>query len=427
MTTRRTFLKSGLLAGAAPFLSPLSALAADVNLRIIYWGSPDRVRRADAVNALFSKANPGVAVNAEASADYWAKLNTTMAGGNMPDIIQLEPTTLPDYSRRGAVIALDDLIAKGTLKTADLAKGAVDLCKVDGKITGFVQSINSYAMIYDKGAYAKAGIPEPKFGLTWDDYARQAVEIGKASGKSRYWGAPFGGRANYMLQVWLMQRGKLFFTENQKLGFDVDDAKEFYTYWDKLLKAGGCTPADISSKSMSTPDSSEFNSRNCASALMFSNQLVAFNSLLPDLKLGIAPFPIATAGGPSGIYYRPGLAWSISKDAKNIEAAAKFIDFFVNDLSAGKVLEVERGIPPNLKIRSQIAAQLTEYEKMSVDYINSIEPFVMKYPPSGPAGANEIETGLMRPIGDQLAFGKITVAEAAKKLVDGAKRAIRQS
>jgi multiple sugar transport system substrate-binding protein len=428
MINRRRLLQSGLAAAAAlPFSSLRSAFAAEVNLRILYWGSPDRVKRTDAVSALFAKTYPGMTANAEVASDYWPKLNTMMAGGNLPDVVQLEPNTLPDYSRRGVLTPLDDLIAKGTIRTADMVKSALDLTRVDRKVTGIAQSINSFALIYDKSAYAKAGIPEPRFGLTWDDYARQAVEITKASGKSRYWGAPYGARAHPVFHSWLTQRGKTLFTEDQKIGFDIDDAKEFYGYWENLRKAGGCTPGDVSSKSILTPDSSEMASRNSSSALMYSNQLVAYNTLLPDVKLGVAPFPIIKQGGISGMFYRPGLIWSISKDCKNIEAAAKYIDFFVNDMGAGKVLEVERGIPPNLKVRAEVLAHLGEYSRLSVEFTNSIEKIVGPYPPASPAGAIEVDTGVMRPMGDQLAFGKVTVDEAAKKLVDGAKRAIRQS
>jgi hypothetical protein len=38
-----------------------------------------------------------------------------------------------------------------------------------------------------------------------------------------------------------------------------------------------------------------------------------------------------------------------------------------------------------------------------------------------------VENGVVRPIADPLAFGKITLDEAAKKLIEGAKRAVRQT
>src|SRR5260221_3986036 len=121
MISRRNLLKSGLATIAtAPAFSLRSAFAADVNLRIIYWGSPDRVKRTDAVSALFARANPGMTASAEVSSDYWPKLNTMMAGGNLPDVVQLEPNTLPDYSRRGALTPLDDLIGRRTIRTNEL-------------------------------------------------------------------------------------------------------------------------------------------------------------------------------------------------------------------------------------------------------------------------------------------------------------------
>ena len=71
MISRRNLLKSGLAMGAAtPYFSLRSAFAADVSLRIIYWGSPDRVKRTDAVSALFAKANPSMTTNAEVASDY---------------------------------------------------------------------------------------------------------------------------------------------------------------------------------------------------------------------------------------------------------------------------------------------------------------------------------------------------------------------
>ncbi|TRZ66308.1 MAG: carbohydrate ABC transporter substrate-binding protein [Comamonadaceae bacterium] len=428
MQSRRQVLKSGLaMASMATSIVSPSARAADVNVRIMYWGSPDRVKRTNAVTEIFAKSYPGLTANAETSSDYWAKLNTMMAGGNMPDIVQLEPNTLPDYSRRSALISLDDFISKGSIRTKDLGKGILELGRVDNKMMGIAQSLNSFAMIYDKRAYAKAGIPEPTFGLTWEEYAKQAIEITKANGGGRYWASPYCARQTNVLQAWMMQRGKLYFTADQKLGFDYDDAREFYTYWENLRKAGGCTPADVSTKGLMTPDGSEMAQRSCSAALLYSNNLNAFSTLLPEAKLGIATFPITKKGGPSGTFYRPSLVWSISRDAKNIDAAVKFIDLFVNDINAGKALEVERGIPPNLKVRSEVMTSLNDIEKMSAEFISSIEKVTMPYPPASPAGAIEVENGVVRPIADQLAFGKITIDEAAKKLIEGAKRAIKQT
>jgi multiple sugar transport system substrate-binding protein len=49
------------------------------------------------------------------------------------------------------------------------------------------------------------------------------------------------------------------------------------------------------------------------------------------------------------------------------------------------------------------------------------------YPAPVPLGAGEFDHRVMRPIADQLGFGKITIAEAAARLVSEGKRVISAS
>ncbi|MNL26916.1 putative ABC transporter substrate-binding protein YesO [compost metagenome] len=132
------------------------------------------------------------------------------------------------------------------------------------------------------------------------------------------------------------------------------------------------------------------------------------------------------AGKPTGHYYRPGLIWCISSTSTTPEAAAKFINFFVNDLEAGKVLGVERGVPPAKKVREAVLPSLNETERKTVDYIESLSGKLDTYPEPAPIGANEFDRGVMRPIADSLAFGRATVDEAAQNLVDTGTRTLRK-
>ena len=428
MLDRRSVLKAGLAAGSLPLASRLigDALAQSPDLRLYWWGSQDRSKRTLAVAELFKAANPGLSANGEAvGADYWPKLATMLVGRNLPDVIQFEPTTLPDYARRSAMQELDPFIGK-TIKTDQFAKGVVDLGTVDGKIYGIALGLNSFSMFYDADLFAKAGIAPPKHGITWDEIARLAVEIGKAGGKDKFWGITNGARYNYVFDVWLHQRGKSLFTADANLGFTVDDAKEWYDYWEKVRLSGGAVAADIQSQDTHLIDSNPLTTGNTAMAFTFSNQLIGYQSVLKP-KIGITTLPMAKAGGPSGLYYRPALIWSIGRTTKQAEAAAKFIDFFVNSPEAGKILGVERGVPVNLAVRAQVAPLLNDLERQTVAYVDFIADKVGPYPPPVPLGANEFDHQVMRPLADQLSFGKITVAQAAERLVSEGKRVIRAS
>jgi multiple sugar transport system substrate-binding protein len=425
---RRSFLKHGmaggataLAAGALPLLAGGPARAADTNLRVYWWGSQDRARRTMAVGDLFHERNPSVTVTGEVTGgDYWQKLATQMVGRNMPDVFQLEPNTLADYSRRGATRPLDPFMPK-PLDIDGFGKGMVDLCRVDGKVFGVALGLNSFAMIYDQDAFEKASIKPPTIGTTWKEYADLAVELTKAAGRPGYFGAPYGARYHYVFEIWLRQRGKGLYSPEGKIGFTVDDAKEWYSYWEDLRARGGCVTADIQALDELLIDSNALATGKSATGLVFSNQLIGYQ-LLTKSKLGLTTVPFAGPGMPSGHYYRPALIWGIGATSKNPEIAAAYINFFVNDPKAGELLGVERGVPMSQSIREAILPSLNEVEKATVKYVNTLADKVIPYPPPAPKGSTEFDHTAMRPTADQLAFGKLTVAQAAQRLYDEGNR-----
>jgi multiple sugar transport system substrate-binding protein len=424
---RRSFIKTGLAVGTvSPFSGSIikSAFAQDTELHLTWWGSQDRAKRTLAVAALFNKAKPGRSVVGEAiGADYFPKLTTRLVGRNLPDVFQLEPATLTDYARRSATLELDRYLGS-TIRTQDLAPGTQDLGKVGGKVQGMPVSINAFSLFYDADAFRKVNMEPPKPGTTWDEIAKLSIELTKASGRDKFWGLPNASRYTYVFEGWLHQRGKLLFTADGKLGFNLDDAKAWYTYWDTLRKAGGCVAADIQATDATSIESNPLSLGHAAMAFTYSNQLVGYQ-LMTKSKLGLTTIPVQQAGGKSGLFYRPGLLWSIGKTSKNPDMAAQFIDFFINDMEAGKILSVERGVPVNLKIRQAIAPQLSDVERATVTYIDSIAGLVSPYPPPAPVGFSEFDSRVMRLVADELAFGRLNVADAANKLIADGNRAIR--
>ena len=428
--SRRTLLKLSLAAGAGGLALSRgtgAARAADaVNLRMYWWGSQDRARRTLAVADLYQAQMPNVKIGGETTgADYFSKLATMMVGRNIPDVFQLEPSTIADYSRRGACAPLDEFMGK-QLNIDAFGKNMVDLCRVDGKVWGVALGLNSFAMAYDKTMFDKAGVKPPDEKTTWAEYADTAVEVTKKLGQENYFGAPYGARYFYAFEVWLRQRGKgVYAADGNKVGFNADDAREWYTYWEDLRKRGGCVPADVQALDQNQIDSNALALGKSASGFVYSNQLVGYQ-LLTKNKLALTTYPQKGGGAPSGHYYRPALIWSVAATSKNKDTAAAFIDFFVNDAKAGEVLGVERGVPMSPKIRTAILPNLNETEQASVNYVNMLADKVIAYPPPAPKGANEFDRAVMRMVTDQLAFGRISIAEASQKLVDEGNRVLSQ-
>ncbi|KQV84379.1 ABC transporter substrate-binding protein [Rhizobium sp. Root1220] len=425
---RRSFLmgSAGVAAGLAMGAgSSIPAFADDAQLRAMWWGSNDRAKRTLDVAKLYESKNAGTTIVGESlSGDgYWTKLATQMAGRSIADVFQLEPGTISDYSKRGACLALDEFVPS-TLKVDTFGKDMLKLTTIDNKLYGIGLGLNSFALFVDESAFEKAGIKAPAADITWAEYADLAVELTKASGKVNYWGGPYGARYNYVFDAWLRQRGKSLFASEGGLGFDVEDAKEWFSFWEELRKKGGTVAADVQTLDQNTIDTNCLALGKSAMGMAYSNQLVGYQ-LISKNKLAITLLPREKKGGPSGHYYRPALIWSVGATTKNPEAAAKFIDFFVNDVDAGKILGVERGVPMSPTVREALLPQLNPTEQATIKYINLLKDQVGAYPAPVPMGATQFDQRVLRPLADELAFERTTVAEAAARLVEEGKATIK--
>src|SRR6266851_475008 len=138
--SRRCFQGAGmaLLAGAACGAGPLAQERPTKLLRFMWWGGQDRLRRTLAAFAAFERRYPAVRATGEASANggpFWAKLATQVAGGNAPDVYQMDYRVEAEYGIRGAALPLDPYMPD-LLDMRDFPAYARDAGKVDGKTYG---------------------------------------------------------------------------------------------------------------------------------------------------------------------------------------------------------------------------------------------------------------------------------------------------
>ena len=422
MLNRRNFIRNGLALGAATAATSLTGLPAwaqDTDMRLFWFGSPARAERTLAVAKLFESANPGVTILGEVGGnDYWSKLTTMLAGGNAPDIFQLVPSRYADYAGRGAMLPLDEYLGS-VIRTDRLMPDVMKLGQVNGVTSGVPLSINAFALLYDTVAFESAGLAPPSRDTTWDDFATLCIDMTKAIDKPNVWAVGNAARYSYALEAFLVQRGKRLYGEDGQIGFDAKDATDWYGFWYRLAKNGGCVWAEVQALDKIQIDSNPLSTGHAVMAIAFSNMLVGYQALQQN-PIGLTVLPVAETGGPSGLFYKAGQQFGVANNAKNPELAARFLDFFLNDIEAGKALGLERGVPINLDVRAAVKPTLNEIEARSYDYIDSIADISGDYPPQVPVGASELEERVYRTVADQLAFGQITPAEAGQALVDQA-------
>jgi multiple sugar transport system substrate-binding protein len=407
---RRQFLMGSTALLAAGALSP--ALAQETRLRLIFWGGQARADRTYGVTDLYTKANPAVAFDGEFMAfqDYWPKLATQTAGGNSPDVIQMDYRYIVEYARRGAIAPLDGFVG-GALKVDGFDQDQLEGGKVDGKLYGISLGANSTAVMVNKAAFEEAGVPLPDRNLSYEDLPKLAEAFNKGNKRPgmKLWQDYSGGEPG--LENWLRQRGKPLYTNDGKAGFDAQDITDWFQMWADLRAAGvTVSPDDQALDATDAIENTMITLGKAAITYANSNQLIAFQAVNKD-PLTMTNYPRIKAGSGGGHYRKPSMFFSLGTNSSQKEAGAKFISFFINDPAAGKVLGVERGIPCVKATRDAIAPALDAQSQIALNFVSNLGDLLGKLPPSPPSNAGEVSVAL-KTKSQEVAFGQQSPKDA---------------
>jgi multiple sugar transport system substrate-binding protein len=360
------------------------------------------------------KANPNVQISAQPGefSSYWDKLATQTAGGQAPDIIQMDMNYISEYGTRGALLDLKDV------DTSKFVEGTVESGRINDQLVGVNAGINSALFFANPKVFEKAKMDLPDDTTwTWD----QMIEVGaEVAAKA---GVPIGAAEVFShdaaFGTFVRQHGKELFTPDG-LGFDVAEAQAWYDLMVKGQKAKAIgTPEQISEESGKPLDQKALVLGNAAMFWSNSNQLEAIsNAAGGDYVMEPLRGPSMTGKATERkTWYKASMLWSASAKTQNPEAAVAWINWFANDPAAANIDKAERGIPPNAEIQEAVKPNLVPAQQRVLQYITDIKPEVANTPIAPPSGGGTIAEVLLRH-GTDVLFGRASSAEAAQKFVD---------
>jgi multiple sugar transport system substrate-binding protein len=416
-----------LLGGAvaASALGLRASLAQDGgSVRFIWWGNPERDKRTNAVVDLYMQQT-GAEVVPETYAwpDYWQKLATQAAGGNLPDVIQMDYRFIFEYARRNQLAALDEFIGK-ELELGDYDADQLDSGKVDGKTYGVSMGANSMSHVYNKTILDGLGVELPDSAQwTIDDWVAIGRDIKDKLPEGVYFTENMG-RLEPRLQTWCRSRGKELYTPDGNVGYELDDLVAFFEFWKALQDEGLTPPADVQAQDSDKMEESMLVTGQGVFNFLHSNQLVAMQNLVED-EVGIVMIP-NNPGGQAGQYMKPSMFLSMAETSGDKSAAAKLINFFITNEDANDILLIERGVTADASIRERILAGLTETEQKIITYLDLVKTSVGQLPPPPPQNAGELDRAL-RPAWESVSFGQVDLEVAAQDYYDNAVRILERT
>lgn len=412
---RRKFLLGSTALAAAAGIMP--AFAQSGRLRQLFWGGQARADRTTGVNNLFT-AETGTEIESsfQGWGDYWPKLATETAGGNAPDIVQMDYRFIVEYAKRNAIAPMDEFVGSA-LQLDDFDQDQLEGGKVDGQLYGISLGANSVAQLVNLNAFEEAGVEPPNRDTTYDDIRAMGEAFRSANIRGGMKVIADGSGSEPMLDNWLRQKGLALYTADGKLGFDADAAIEWFTMWNQMRADGICVDAETQALDTNGPlESTMVVLGKAAMMPSNSNQLVAFQTLVQD-DLTITSYPRIAPGVGGGHYRKPSMFFSIGGSSGNKELAAQYLNFFVTNPEAGKVLGVERGIPCSAAVRDAVAPTLSEKDQVALNFVANLGDLLGALPPPPPASAGEIDVSLLRVLSQEVAFGARSAEDAGQFFV----------
>ncbi|MEY8355134.1 ABC transporter substrate-binding protein [Lachnospiraceae bacterium 54-53] len=391
-----------------------------VTLRMAWWGSQTRHDITNKVIEMYQAQNPDVHIEAEFydSDSYFTKLDTLVAADDVWDIFQLGGN-FPKYINN--IEPLDGYIKDGIIDISDTTENFLATTRDnDGTQVGISIGTNTYGIAYDPELFQKAGLEEPDDDWTWDEWKEDCLTITEklgiyGSSKMDNFIAGVTQRASQT------EKDANFFKKTND-GLDFSDPAPFADYMQMIkdLTDAGSYPDAGAIKEIKDIEGDYLVTGDAAMTWVSSNQITAISNAA-GREIKIAPVPRLTKDGPYGMGVQSSQQLCISKNSKAREEAARFINFFVNDIEANKILNGERGVPIMSKVREVVVSQADESNQIIYDFVDRIGNFPKE-------DCNVISPDPKTEIEDQdklliekVQYGDLTPEDAAQQLVDFAK------
>lgn len=388
-----------------------------ITLRMAWWGSQTRHDATNEVIEMYEEQNPNVEIEAEFYDfdSYFTKLDTLVAAGDVWDIFQMGGN-FPKYE--SSIEVLDSYIDSGVIDVSDTTEAFLKTTQNNGgEMMGISVGTNTYGIAYDPAMFEEAGVEEPADNWTWDDWKEACLTITEKLGV--YGSSKMDNFiAGVTQRVSQTEKDANFFNE-EGTGLAWDDPEPLADYFAMIqeLTEAGAYPDAGAIKEIKDIENDYLVTGDAAMTWVASNQI---NSIVnaAGREIKVAPTPRIEEDGAYGMIVQSSQMLCVSQNSEYKEEAAKFINYFVNDIEANKVLNGERGVPIMSAVRDAVKEQADEASRMIYDFVDKIGNFPAENcNVISPEPKTEIEDQDKLLI-EKVQYGELTPEEAAKDLIE---------
>ncbi len=339
-------LLSGLGGGAQQTIARQAEPTGTVSFA--FWGDPAELRAYEGVVAAYEATQPGVDVqinHVPSADDFYARLATTFAAGDPPDVFLINYRRYGQWATRGALEPLGPrLAASPILDEADYYPQPLDAFRLDGELVCVPQNISSLVVYYNRSLFDAAGVPYPTAGWTWDQFLAAAKALTKDVDGDGITDQHGLGVENSLIRftpfIW-QAGGELVddYDRPTRLTIDTPEARAGIQFFLDLNLVHQVVPTEA--EVLAVNDEDRF-ANGTTAMLLQSRRAVPSLREIQGFTWDVAPLPVGPAG-PAGILHSD--AYCLSAASENKDAAWSFIEFANGPLGQPIAAETGRTVP----------------------------------------------------------------------------------
>ena len=379
----------------AALAAPAGAQGPSGKITYAIWGDPSELASQIALVDAFEAEHPDINVDVTVSDwdAYWTGLQTSIAGGDAPDVFAMDGPIFPDYQTRGVLLDLQPYIAADGFDVSALADaGVAHFTTADGGQYGLPRDLNVVPLFYNKTMFDAAGIPYPDETWDWD----KLVEVGtqltvdeNGDGLPEQWGfyTETTDMENFWSELVWQNGGEIISDDRTQTLLGSDQAVEALQFFQDLI---------YKHKIMATPDlfAETGDAFEQGLAAMESNgSWLVPTHMAAGIDFGIAPLPAGPAGHATSINPTGAV---VSASTKNPDAAWEFVKWLVGPEAQEMLMQGKVALPVDKSVLEGSYATAFEGSDVLAAMIDDahLKPSFVGYSEWSTILQNELDTNL---------------------------------
>ena len=384
-------------------------------LRMSWWGGESRhVATQKALEACGAKHGHTIKGEFTGFDGYLEKLTTQMAGGTEADIVQVNWPWLPLFSRDGTGFA--DL---GKLPGLDLTQWSeADLASgsVDGILQGISVSTTGRAFFFNETTFQKAGIAIP---TSWPELEAATAQLKEKLGPDYYTFNAVKETAQLLVTLAVVQKtGKdMVDPATNRVAWTPEELTAGIAFLGHLVEIGALRSQkeEASDGNVNLFEKPAWAAGRIAGSYEWDSTYSKYADPLEEGQV-LKPVPMLHVEGAvtDGVYRKPSMLLSVSKNSKHPEAAAQILNCLLNEPEGIDALGTSRGLPSSKIAAERLAGQGEPEVRLANEIVVAASG-----PTVSPFNEHPEIRGIFIDTLEEYAYGQLTAEDAAEQMIDG--------